>query len=147
MEKNFKDQLVLLANAARGGLMGMDAQRRDMGFERFPWGSCGDTAHLIGRIVFERTGRVGTWVVGDHHPALKSTQTHAWMEIDGFIVDLTYDQFDGTGLTGWVLSQSPWHAGFARRTDSLMVDGAGWGKSFPVFAYAAMKQACEAVVL
>jgi hypothetical protein len=100
----------------------------------------------MGRIVLERTGHEGIYVCGDGHPALRSQQSHAWLEVGGFIVDLTHDQFEATGLSGWVLENSTWHAMFDREPHALCLLPSLWGE-YPVAAYAAMKRACDAVVL
>lgn len=146
MNMSLKEQLVLLSAAARGGLEAMTARERGLGFASFPHGTCGPVSELMGRIVLERTGHEGIYVCGDGHPALRRQQSHAWLEVGGFIVDLTYDQFEATGPSGWVLENSTWHAMFDREPHALCLLPSLWAE-YPVAAYAAMKRACDAVVL
>lgn len=138
--------LELLAAAARAGLEAMTPKQRGLEFGSFPHGTCGPVSELMGRIVLERTGREGIYVCGHGHPALQPQQSHAWLEVDGLIIDLTYDQFEGTGLTGWVHKTSPWHARFDREQHGLCLQPSLWGM-YSYAAYAAMKRACDAVLL
>lgn len=138
--------LVLLAVAARAGLEAMTPKERGLEFGSFPHGTCGPVSELMGRIVLERTGHEGIYVCGDGHPALKPQQSHAWLEVGGVIVDLTYDQFEGTGLAGWVHETSRWHAQFDREPHGLCLKPSQWGV-YPYAAYAAMNRVCDAVAL
>jgi hypothetical protein len=138
--------LELLAAAARAGLEAMTPQERGLEFGSFPHGTCGPVSELMGRIVFERTSREGIYICGDGHPALRPQQSHAWLEVEGVIVDLTHDQFEGTGLAGWVHETSPWHAKFDREPNGLCLKPSQWGM-YPYVAYAAMKCACDRVIL
>lgn len=140
----FLAQLKALASAARAGLEAMPAAERGIGFENFPRGTCGPVSELLGRIVLERTGREGIYVCGDGHPFLRPQQSHAWLEVGGFIVDITHDQFADTGVQGWVLAVSPWHGLFERRENGLCLKPAQW-MQYPHAAYAAMRRACDRV--
>jgi hypothetical protein len=124
----------------------MTPKERGLGFGSFPNGTCGPVSELMGRIILERTGHEGIYVCGEGHPALKPQQSHAWLEVSGIIVDLTYDQFEGTDLTGWVHEASQWHAKFDREPHGLCLQPSQWGM-YPYAAYAAMKRACDAVLL
>lgn len=146
MSASLKAQLELLATAARAGLEAMTPEERGLEFGSFPHGTCGPVSELMGRIVLERTGHEGIYVCGDRHPALESQQSHAWLEVGGFIVDMTYDQFEGTGLAGWVHEASAWHAKFYREPHGLCLKPSQWGM-YPYAAYGAMKRACDAIAL
>ena len=138
--------LGLLAAAARAGLEAMTPKERGIAFDSFPRGTCGPVSELMGRIVLERTGREGMYICGDGHPELEPQQSHAWLEVEGVIVDLTHDQFEGSGLTGWVHETSPWHAKFDREQNGLCLQPSQWGL-YPYAAYVAMKRACDKVLL
>ena len=118
----------------------MTSQQRGVGFENFPAGTCGPVSELLGRLLFERTSIRGTYVCGSGHPALKPSTTHAWLEFNEFIVDLTHDQFADTGLSGWVFERSTWHGRFAGDVYPLCIDPSGWGE-YPWTAYLAMRTA------
>lgn len=139
-----RQQLTHLATAARRGLEAMTPTQRGIGFADFPRGTCGPVSELMGRIVLERTGHLGRYVVGDGHPALSSPQSHAWLEVDGLIVDLTHDQFLGTGLSGWVFEASDWHAAFETEVLGLCLKPEQWSE-YPYAAYVAMARACSSL--
>jgi hypothetical protein len=141
-EANLRVQLEALAAAARAGLEAMTPAERGIGFENFPRGTCGPVSELMGRIVLERTGFEGVYVCGEAHPSLREQQSHAWLEVGGFIVDLTHDQFLDTGLSGWVFDSSPWHALFQRDENRLCLQPSFW-MQYPHQAYAAMRGACD----
>lgn len=98
----------------------------------------------MGRIVLEKTGHKGMYVCGAGDPELRSQQLHAWLEVGGYIVDLTHDQFPGAGLDGWVFEHTRWHAAFKREITQLCIQPSQWGQ-YPYAAYAAMQSACSFV--
>lgn len=57
----------------------------------FPNGACGDTSD-IGRYLGEVCGLDAVYLCATR-PADSQDQSHAWIEVDGVIVDLTADQF------------------------------------------------------
>lgn len=140
-----KAQLDALAVAARRGIEEMRIEdKRTACLDSFPRGACGVASELLGRIILERTGFTGTYVCGDGHPALEPQHSHAWVEVEGFIVDITHDQFADTGLDGWVFEESPWHTKFRRERNLLCLNPADWG-SYPLAVYSAMRRSCERV--
>jgi len=96
---------------------------------------------LIGRVLLETTGRLGLYACGQQHPELNPQQSHAWLEVDGLIVDVTHDQFPKTGLTGWVFESSSWHARFCdvERRD-LCLNSRDWAE-YPHRTYALLRHA------
>ncbi len=134
--------LEAIARAARAGLEATPRAELGIGFEHFPLGTCGPVSELMGRIVLELTGSRGVYVCGLSHPCLEANQSHAWLEVEGLIVDLTHDQFPSTGVTGYVLDASAWHSQFECEKQALCLDPSSWGL-YPHRAYAAMKAACD----
>lgn len=135
--------LLVLASAARNGLeRWCRTLDREHGFAAFPRATCGPVSELMGRIVVEQLGITGVYVWGNNHPRLRPEQSHAWVEVNGFIIDLTYDQFPGTGLNGWVFEASPWHAAFSRESQALCLSPKLWGQ-YPYAAYGAMSRSCD----
>jgi hypothetical protein len=110
-------------------------------FAGFPKGSYGPAAEIVGRIIKEKTGYEGLYVCGSGHASLKPSQTHAWYEVGAYIIDITYDQFEGTGLTGWVFRRGEgWHSQFSDldlRNDFCMPTG--W-PYYPFDGYHAVTQ-------
>jgi hypothetical protein len=131
-----------LAAVCREALERMTPAQRGVGFIDFPRGTCGPVAELMGRLVFEATHKSGLYLSGTAHPDLPRQQSHAWLEVDGLLVDLTHDQFTGTGLVGWVFESSPWHALFETEKLPLCLDPRNW-LAYPHAAYAVMKQAAQ----
>ena len=132
------------AAICRRALEGL-ATRPGSTFQGFPVASCGPAAELVGRALEERLGLKGAYVCGSWHPLLREQQTHAWFEVAGNIIDLTHDQFEGTGLQGWVLpASSPWHTQFEdqdRRDGHCMPSG--W-PMYPHDGYEAIRRALDA---
>ena len=76
----------------------------------FPRGSCGDASVLLGEYLHQ-TG-YGQWdyVAGEREPDLHS---HAWLEQDGLIVDITADQFSDINEPVIVTGDRSWHQQFS----------------------------------
>ena len=112
-------------------------------FFGFPHGTCGPATELIGRLLQERMGLLGVCVTGNDHPGLTSAdQSHAWFEVDDWIIDIARDQFEGTSIAGWVVPvNSTWYGQFRsidRRRGFCMPSG--W-PTYPYDGYAAMSRA------
>ena len=75
----------------------------------FPKGSCGDASLLLGEFLYSHGE--GDWIYvaanrsGDGH-------THAWIEKDGLLVDITADQFDDGQPPVLVTRDKSWHKQF-----------------------------------
>ncbi len=63
------------------------------GLQSFPDGACGHASVLLGEWL-TRKGIVGVEYVSGRSDEIRS---HAWLECDGLIIDITADQF-GTGM-------------------------------------------------
>jgi hypothetical protein len=78
----------------------------------FPTGSCGDASPLLGQ--FLREQGYGEWVYvsgcrkGDDH-------SHAWLEQDGWILDITADQFTEVDEPVVLTQDKRWHRQFLYR--------------------------------
>ena len=81
-----------------------------IGFKNFPSGTCGDISDILAEHLYLQGIENIEYVCGKNENG-----THAWLEIDGFAVDVTADQFDG--ITDRFLIQSPkiWHSIFEER--------------------------------
>ena len=136
--------LNVLADKCRRGLLTLTTKSGSM-FKDFPTGSCGPAAELVGRLLKEEAGYDGVYVCGSGHARLRPSQTHAWYEIEGYVIDITHDQFDDSGLSGWVFAgRTSWHAEFL---DMDQRDGfcmpSGW-PCYPYDGYSAIKSALAA---
>ncbi|WP_331768068.1 hypothetical protein [Embleya sp. NBC_00896] len=80
-----------------------------LGLKTFPHGACGNACELLGEYLTSLG--LGEWeiVTGQRHP-----QTHAWLERDEVIVDITADQFPDFphgGECAWrATDDHSWHA-------------------------------------
>ncbi|WP_194725040.1 hypothetical protein [Noviherbaspirillum malthae] len=102
-----------IAEACRSGLESL-TNRAESGFFGFPTATCGFSAEIVGRLLKEKLNFDGIYVNGDGHPRLTPSQSHAWYEVGDYIIDITHDQFKGTGLSGWVFKRGEgWHTQFA----------------------------------
>lgn len=75
-------------------------------FESFPRGCCGDTSHLFAKYLASK-GIESYYVWG-----LKGNQSHAWLEVDDIIIDLTADQFVEVSEEVIVTTNRKWHSQF-----------------------------------
>lgn len=80
----------------------------DIIFERFPNGSCGDAALLLGRFLREHGAGAVRYVLGTRRLG-DSWSSHAWLNVDGLTVDITADQFDDMDEAVIAAAMSPWH--------------------------------------
>jgi hypothetical protein len=138
-------QLAALTDAARAGLERMAPAECGVGFESFPSETCGPVTELMGRIVLQRTGLEAVYFCGEAHTSLRDPQSRAWLEVGGFIVDLTHDQFLSTGMSGWVFASSPWHTKFQRDEKRLCLQSS-FCMQYPHQPYATMRAACDQVL-
>lgn len=66
-------------------------------FETFPKGTCGNVSDLLG-IWLSQQNAVGIQCVSGSRFTKGALQTHAWLEVDDTVIDITSDQFqDGLG--------------------------------------------------
>ncbi|HFH3285728.1 hypothetical protein [Pseudomonas aeruginosa] len=101
------------AIACRRGLLKLSGKSGSI-FYRFPRGACGPASEILGRLLKEEFDYDGVYVCGNDHPQLGREQSHAWLEVGEFLLDITHDQFKETGLSGWVFERGgEWHELFS----------------------------------
>lgn len=66
----------------------------DFSFSKFPSACCGDASDLLAQYLLEN-GIKSTYVCGNRYfnNPKEGTQSHAWLLVNGLIVDITGDQF------------------------------------------------------
>jgi len=107
-------QLIQEMYRVREALERMPQQRRPITLANFPSGSCGDTCLVVGTYLHEVYGLpMFDYVCGERGSQEDNSWTsHAWLQKDDLIVDITADQFpDGPGKV-IVAEQSLWHQQF-----------------------------------
>ncbi|WP_404351689.1 hypothetical protein LG324_03010 [Phycicoccus jejuensis] len=79
---------------------------RPVGLDAFPKGACGDTCEMLADFLRSRSLGDPTYVTGlseDH------ARSHAWLEIDDLIIDITADQFGDVEEQVIVTTDRSWH--------------------------------------
>lgn len=74
-------------------------------------GSCGDVAPLLGAFLHDQGAGTFSSVFGMRGEG-NNRRSHAWLEGEGLIVDITADQFDEVTERVIVAEHSDWHATF-----------------------------------
>ncbi len=142
-----RTELEKVAFACRVGLMSL-VDSKGSTFNGFPSSACGVASDIVGRVVWEALQFEGEYVCGKRHPKLKSGVSHAWFEVGDFIIDVTHDQFQTTGLSGWVFNRNDgWYALFRsqeRRQGFCMPSG--W-PSYPLDGYKAAREEAKKIGL
>jgi len=106
------DQLRALATAFRDAIERADRPGLGIRFESFPTGSCGDASPLLGRFLKDHGAGEVTYVLGERGELNRDWTSHAWLRVDGYIVDITADQFSDMDERVIVRATSPWHESF-----------------------------------
>ncbi|GAA1843477.1 hypothetical protein [Asanoa iriomotensis] len=92
----------------------------------FPRGACGDTCELLGQFLVDEGLGQSLYYSGQRDVPL---QSHAWLERDGLILDITADQFTDVAERVMLTKDRRWHSRFRnsarQRTANLehFVDG------------------------
>jgi hypothetical protein len=93
-----------------------DLKRLTVCMRDFPVGSCGDAMPLLGTYFIEQGLGTFSYVLGERatNDSIDGHRSHAWLEADGIIVDITADQFSEVDQKIIVTRHSAWHAAFER---------------------------------
>lgn len=98
-------EVLQVARRVRAALESGDYARP--GLRSFPRGACGDASRLLG-LYLEALG-LGKWTYVQGEAGGEMFATHAWLEQDGLIVDITADQFDDVTEAVIVTRDRGWH--------------------------------------
>jgi hypothetical protein len=112
MSDELRERLVQLATAFCDAIERADRPRLGITFESFPCGSCGDASLLLAHFLGEHGFADVTYVLGERGQVNVDWTSHAWLRVDGFIVDITADQFPDMDQRVIVARDSPWHDTF-----------------------------------
>ncbi len=141
-----RTELERVADACRAGLISL-IDAKGSTFNGFPKGACGVASDILGRVVWETLQYEGEYVCGTRHPKLKGA-SHAWFEVGDYIIDVTHDQFQATGLSGWVFERNDgWHAQFrSLERRQGFCKPSGWS-AYPSDGYRASREEAKKVGL
>ena len=63
-------------------------------FRKFPTGQCGYTCDLLSEYLHENGYTEISYVCGSYYgKSFDELQSHAWLEVNGIVIDITSDQF------------------------------------------------------
>lgn len=108
-------ELAEIARRFRGAILGLESRTLSPGLRTFPKGSCGDASLLLGAYLIESGYGHFDYVVseGDMRSDRSSAwRTHAWLEREGIVIDITADQFAEFGGDIYVGPSSSFHSQF-----------------------------------
>ena len=106
-------ELTKVATQFRQMIESADTSKLTEDFENFPAGSCGDASILLAQYLIDAGYDTPTYVSAElvRPPDLLS---HAWIELDGVILDVTADGFEPDAPPVIVAENSTWHGRFNR---------------------------------
>lgn len=62
-------------------------------FREFPKGQCGNASDLLAQFLIDNGYSSIEYVCGNYDEHSEDKQSHAWLNVDGTVVDITGDQF------------------------------------------------------
>jgi len=80
-------------------------------FAAFPKSCCGHASILLA-LYLRENGFTDVQYVYNGSRGLKIDDSHAWLEVDGIVVDITADQFPDNANTVIVTEDHSWHSRF-----------------------------------
>ncbi len=103
------ERLRELATRFRAALLACDRNSLSITLRNFPNGACGDASYLLAKYLKQKGCGQFDYVLGERR---KDQHSHAWLEQDGIIVDITANQFDNQVKEVLVTSDRSWHQQF-----------------------------------
>lgn len=95
-----------VVNTVRARLERADLSQAHVCFSLFPRGACGATCDVLATVLESRFGVKPKWVGADIGEGA-DWSSHVWLEVGGFTVDITADQFGREPVI--VARRSGWH--------------------------------------
>ena len=102
-----------LATGFREAIDDLDRALLPFEMKNFPHGCCGDASMLLGAYLEDHGIKSLIYVCG-----MRSGRSHAWLESDSLIIDITADQFEECNESVIVAKDSEWHRTFDRDLES-----------------------------
>ena len=103
-----------VAESLRTQIISVSPEARPISLRHFPRGSCGDAVDMLATRLAGSPGRSLEYVFGKRVTD-DGIEIHAWLQVDGFIVDITADQFDEVDDAVIVKRSSDWHSRWGTR--------------------------------
>lgn len=123
MKRTSKRELLALAKEVRDGILELQSLR-DRSFRRidtilatckggshpgFPRDWCNFATLALAGYISRELQRGDVYVVTGENEASASLDSHSWVKVGGYLVDLTCDQFSGAPECPFVSRSSLWH--------------------------------------
>ena len=99
-------------DAFQNALSKIDWDSMPIGFQNFPSGSCGNISDILGEYLRSKGFNNIEYICGKTN----KIRSHAWIEIEGYVVDLTAHQFNEVSEPIVSKKPSEWHAQFEEVT-------------------------------
>lgn len=127
-----------IACAFRRAIETVPPDARPIGMQRFPRGACGDASLLLGAYLKDKQIEGFNYVCGERGVHEEGTWTsHAWLQKENCIIDITADQFLDAPAAVIVARPSPWHASFEaeapKESDFRLYSGYGVQPLWPMY--------------
>ena len=103
-----QNRIRIIAEITRKAIENFPKDKRDVGLQRFPHGSCGHATAILGQCLKDFLGIEFDYVAGQFKEK-DNSPSHAWLQNKDFIIDITADQFEEIDIKVWVTSKSKWH--------------------------------------
>jgi hypothetical protein len=104
-----KDVLVGLATRFRTAIIESEPRSLIGSLTNYPNGACEDASYLLARYFADQGCGEFEFVLGVRK---QKSHSHAWLEQEGLIVDITADQFKGMNSGVFVSQNGSWHRQF-----------------------------------
>jgi hypothetical protein len=107
-----REAILVIASAVRRALEECSANEYPQYWGSFPRGTCGDTALVLGAFLVD-AGYIGfEYICGEMQKSDGSSSSHAWLQRNDFVIDITADQFHDMDAAVIVSENSAWHRKF-----------------------------------
>jgi hypothetical protein len=114
MTDNEKTMLKRLAYQFRKAILRCEVGKLPISLKSFPIASCGDASLLLGKYLQQNGITDVRYISG-----WNDTGSHAWLLVDGFIVDITADQFLEISEDVIITDNNIWHTQFEINTNHV----------------------------
>ena len=103
-----------LSTVLREAIVNFKTEDRPIGLRNFPFGSCSDSAVLLGQLLKDVL-EIDTNFYSGTKEVNGTLISHAWLKAGKIIIDITADQFEEIDSSIWVTVISRWHDEFNSR--------------------------------
>ena len=124
-----KEQLGAIAFQVFGILSRIPISNRPFPMRDFPSGSCSDASILLGAVLTSHGfGEIHIVRAERGSPDDNSWTSHAWLEVNGDLVDITCSQFSDSPAEAIVDESSSFHQTFAVKSRTMLTFPESWDR-------------------